>query len=125
MLIALEDAPNKCTLIHPKQERIETNGDGVKPGSPPAGHGGANVQIGRIRPSLNIFTPSPFVSELYAHSCNTRSEAACVLKRKIECASLNMGVLFPLLPFGLSSPTREEFRPPKMRDMLFVHFDKV
>ena len=69
---------------------------------------------------MNIFTPSPFVSELYAHSCNTRSEAACVLKRKIECASLNMGVLLPLLPFGLSSPTREEFSPPKMRDILFV-----
>ena len=30
VLIGLEDAPNKCTLIHPKQERIETNGDGVK-----------------------------------------------------------------------------------------------
>ena len=27
-----------------KQERDETNGDGVKPGSPPAGHGGVNVQ---------------------------------------------------------------------------------
>ena len=34
-----------------KQARIETNGDGVKPGSPPAGLGGANVQLGQIRPS--------------------------------------------------------------------------
>ena len=25
-----------------------------------------------MRPRMNIFTPSPFVSELYAHSCNTR-----------------------------------------------------
>ena len=31
-----------------------------------------------------------------------------------------MGVLFPLLPFGLSSPAREEFSPPKMRDKLLV-----
>ena len=56
-----------------------TNGDGVKPGSTsPMGLGGANVQLGRTRPRLNIFTPSPFVSELYANSCNTHSEvAAC------------------------------------------------
>ena len=37
----------------------------------------------------------------------------------------DMGVLLPLLPFGLSSPTREECSPPKMRDMIFVLFDKV
>ena len=43
----------------PKQERIETNGDGVKPGSPHAGLGGANVQLGRTRPRLNIFSGSP------------------------------------------------------------------
>ena len=43
----------------PKQERVETNGDGVKPGHPLAGHGGANVQLGRICPSLNIFSGSP------------------------------------------------------------------
>ena len=43
-----------------KQERIETNGDGVKPGSTsPMGLGGANVQLGRMRPSLNIFLGSP------------------------------------------------------------------
>ena len=43
-----------------KQERDETNGDGVKPGSTsPMGHGGANVQLGRTRPSLNIFLGSP------------------------------------------------------------------
>ena len=67
-----------CSPSFPKQERIETNGDGVKPGSPLAGHGGANVQLGRTRPRMNIFTPSPFVSDLYAHSYNTRSEGtAC------------------------------------------------
>ena len=65
-----------CSPSFPNKERIETNGDGVKPGSPPAGHGGANVQLGQVRPSLNIFTPSPFVSELYANSCNARSEGA-------------------------------------------------
>ena len=41
-----------------------------------------------------------------------------MLEGEMECTSPDMGVLFPLLPFGLSSPTREEFRPPKMRDML-------
>ena len=29
-----------------------------------------------MRPRMNIFTPSPFVSELYAHSCNASSEDA-------------------------------------------------
>ena len=70
------DTLSSYSTKHLKQERIETNGDGVKPGSPPAGHGGANVQLGQMRPRMNIFTPSPFVSELYAHSCNTRSEGA-------------------------------------------------
>ena len=35
----------------PKKERIETNGDGVKPGSPLAGHGGANAQLECEHPS--------------------------------------------------------------------------
>ena len=30
------------------------------------------------------------------------------------------GVLFPHLPFGYSSPAREKFSPPKMRDKLLV-----
>ncbi len=47
------------------------------------------------------------------------------LKDENGCTSPDMGVLLPLLPFGLSSPTREEFSPPKMRDILFVLFDKV
>ena len=38
-------------LSNQNQERIETNGDGVKPGSPHAGLGGANVQLGQMRPS--------------------------------------------------------------------------
>ena len=33
---------------------------------------------------------------------------------------VSRGILFPLLPFGLSSPAREKFTPPKMRDILFV-----
>ena len=52
-------ALSSCSSTYPKQERIETNGDGVKPGYPLAGHRGANVQLGRIRPSLNIFSGSP------------------------------------------------------------------
>ena len=69
-------ALSSCSSTYPKQERIETNGDGVKPGSPHAGHRGANVQLGQIRPRMNIFTPSPLVSELYVNSCNTRSEGS-------------------------------------------------
>ena len=48
-----------------------------------------------------------------------------VLKLVYKIYAPDMGVLLPLLPFGLSSPTREECNPPKMRDMLFVLFDKV
>ena len=80
------DALSSCSSTYPKQERIETNGDGVKPGSPHAGLGGANVQLGRVRPSLNIFTPSPFVSELYVNS-NTLLKGYGVLKRGIGCTS--------------------------------------
>ena len=43
-----------------KQERIETNGDGVKPGSTSLmGLGGANVQLERERPRMNIFFGVP------------------------------------------------------------------
>ena len=72
-----------------KQERIETNGDGVKPGSPPAGLGGANVQLGRERPRMNIFTPSPFVSE-FRPRLFRNSVPVC---------------------FGIPSPFVSEFRP--------------
>ena len=96
----------------PKQERIETNGDGVKPGSPPkvfsVGLSPVPVCFGVIR-------------TLMQHPLGECG----VLKREIGCTSPDMGVLHPLLPFGHSSPTREEFSPPKMRDMLFVLFDKV
>ena len=100
----LGDALSSYSSTRPKQERVETNGDGVKPGSPHAGHGGANVQLGRVRPRLNIFTPSPFVSELYVNSCNTRSEAACVLKREIGCTSLTWKYCSPSFPSGIPPP---------------------
>ena len=51
------------------------------------GLGGANVQLGRMHPSLNIFTPSPFVSELYANSCNARAEGAACSEVRIKCTS--------------------------------------
>ena len=47
-----------------------------------------------------------------------------VLKRGIRCTSRGKCCL-PLLPFGYSSPAREEFSPPKMQDILFVLFDRV
>ena len=52
-------------------------------------------------------------------------EGCVVLKLVYRVYAPNMGVLFPHLPFGYSSPTREECSPPKMRDILFVLFDKV
>ena len=62
----LGDDLSSYSSTHLKQELVETNGDGVKPGSTsPMGLGGANVQLGRVRPRMNIFTPSPFVSELH------------------------------------------------------------
>ena len=69
-------ALSSYSSIRFKQECVETNGDGVKPGSPLAGHGGVNVQTRTGALELNIFTPSPFVSELYANSCNARSEGS-------------------------------------------------
>ena len=49
----------------------------------------------------------------------TPAQSLAVLKLVLRMKSSNMGVLFPLLPFGLSSPAREKFTPPKMRDILF------
>ena len=101
------------------------------------GLGGANVQLGRERPRMNIFSGSP----PKAFSVGLRSVPVCfgVIRALMQhslggCGVLidengrpspDMEVLFPLLPFGYSSPTREECSPPKMRDMLFVLFDKV
>ena len=109
MLIALKDALSSYLSTRPKQERIETNGDGVKPGHPLAGHGGANVQLGQVRPSLNIFSGSPpkvfsvglspvpvcfgVIRELIQHPLGGYGG----LKRGLECASLDMGVLSPPL----------------------------
>ena len=80
VFIVFKHALSNCALIYPKQERIETNGDGVKQGYPPKtfrrGLGAQMFNGERICPPLNIFAPSPFVSELHANSCNTRSEGA-------------------------------------------------
>ena len=125
MLIVRKYALSRCSSMYPKQERIETNGDGVKPGSTsPMGHGGANVQLGRMRPRMNIFTPSPFVSELYAHSCNTRSEGAACSEVRIKCTSRGE-YCSPSFPSGIPPPLGIGDNPPKMRDILFVLFDKV
>ena len=104
VLIVLKDALSSYSTTHHKQERIETNGDGVKPGPPPAGHGGANVQLGQMRPSLNIFTPSPFVSELYANSCNTRSEGAACSNGKLSVRPLTWEYCSPSFPSGFPPP---------------------
>ena len=109
-----------------KQERIETNGDGVKPGSTsPMGLGGANVQLGRVRPRMNIFTPSPFVSELYANSFNTRSECGLYSSVDLSVRPLTWEYCSPSFPSGFPPPLGIGDIPPKMRDILFVLFDKV
>ena len=115
-----KDALSSYSSICLKQERIETNGDGVKPGSPPAGLGGANVQLGRVRPRMNIFTPSPFVSELYVNSCNTRSEGATGSKMKTGVRPLTWEYCSPSFPSGFPPPLGTGDNPPKMRDILFV-----
>ena len=125
-----------CSPSFPEQERVETNGDGVKPGSPHAGPGGANVQLGRTRPSLNIFSGSP----PKAFSVGLRSVPVCFgvmreltqhplggygeLKRKIECTSRGE-CCSPTFPSGIPPPLGTGDIPPKMRDILFVLFDKV
>ena len=115
--VVLKDALSSYLTTHLKQERIETNGDGVKPGSPLAGLGGANVQLGQMRPSLNIFSGSP----PKVFSVGLRSVPVCfgVIRELMQhplrvCVGLggenkvhvSRGMLLPLLPFGLSSPTR-------------------
>ena len=47
LLMGVSQVQARTLMLHvtPKQERVGTIGDGVKPGSPPAvGLGGANVQ---------------------------------------------------------------------------------
>ena len=106
----LKNALSSYSSTHLKQERIETNGDGVKPGSPLAGLGGVNVQLGRTRPRMNIFSGTP----PKVFSVGLRSVPVCfgvirelmqhplggcgVLKREIVCASPNLRVLLPLHP---------------------------
>ena len=115
MLIALKDALSSYLSTRPKQERIETNGDGVKPRSPPAGHGGANVQLGRTRPSLNIFSGSP----PKVFSVGLSPVPVCFgvlrelmqqplggcggLKREIECTS-RVECCSPSFPSGIPPP---------------------
>ena len=85
---------------------------------------------------MNIFSGSP----PKVFSVGLRSVPVCFgVMRKLmqhplgECGVIkdengvyvSRGMLLPLLPFGCSSPTREECSPPKMRDILFVLFDKV
>ena len=123
MHIVFGDALSSCSSTYPKQERIETNGDGVKPGSPHAGHGGANVQLGRVRPRLNIFTPSPFVSELYVNS-NTLLKGYGVLKREIECTSRGE-CCSPSFPSGIPPPLGIWDISPIMRDSLCDLLKKV
>ena len=125
-----------CSLSNQNQERIETNGDGVKPGSPHARHGGANVQLGQVRPSLNIFSGSPpkvfsvglspvpvcfgVIRALIQHPLG----GCGVLKREIGCTS--RGECYsPSSPSGFPPPLGIGDNPPKMRDMFFVLFDKV
>ena len=103
----------ECVQVHtlmfhviPKQERIETNGDGVKPGYPPtAGLGGANVQLGTKRVPHWTFLPRPHLFQSYTQTQTTLTQSLRHTQRIYNLpTSLDMGVLCPLLPFGLSSP---------------------
>ena len=126
VLIVFKYARSNYPSTCPNNERIETNGDGVKPGSTsPMGLGGANVQLGRTRPRLNIFTPSPFVSELYANPCNARSEGSAGSWVRTGCNPLTWEYCSPSFPSGFPPPLGIRDNPPKMRDILFVLFDKV
>ena len=72
----------------------------------------------RSRARLNISAPSPFVSELYVNS-NILAQRAQRAQTWDRVHVPDMGVLFPLLPFGTPPPLGIEFPPPKMRDLLF------
>ena len=69
----LGDALSSYSSTRPKQERVETNGDGVKPGSTsPMGLGGANVQTRTNASEFEHFYPVPVcfgvIRELMQHS---------------------------------------------------------
>ena len=67
---------------------FETTGDGVKQRYPLAGFGCANVQLGTYSSELNIFAPSPVVSEL------------CENKRMLGEASSYSGTLYQAVRLG-------------------------
>ena len=63
VFIVFKLALSNCALIYPKQERIETNGDGVKQGYPPKtfrrGLGAQMFNGGHIPPAIEHFCPVP------------------------------------------------------------------
>ena len=78
----LKYARSKCALIHPKQERVETNGDGVKQGYPPKifrrGLGAQMSNAGRVLSRIGHFCPVPICFGVICKFKQARSEgAAC------------------------------------------------
>ena len=89
----------------------------------PSSPSGLLPHSGRVQSSIMEVLLPPSCG--FHHARKRPLKVYAVLKLVLRMKSPDMGVLLPLLPFGLSSPTREECSPPKMRDMLFVLFDKV
>ena len=111
VFIVFKLALSNCALIYPKQERIETNGDGVKQGYPPKtfrrGLGAQMFNGGHIPPAIEHFCPVPIcfgvAREFMQHSLGV----CVVLKDAFSNFSSESYLDFPLFPFGLSSPVSD------------------
>ena len=100
---------------------LKQTGTGSSRGPRPRGLG-AQMFNSNALVRVEHFYPVPVyfgvIRELIQHSLG-----GCGGLKHENRVYVSRGMLRPHLPFGYSSPTREECSPPKMRDMLFILFD--
>ena len=114
---AFKDALSSCSSTYPKQERIETNGDGVKPGSPPAGLGGANVQSRRGSSEFEHFFGVPAESifggvKSRPHLFRSYTHTHATPARRLRRAQANLTGVCPLTWKCCSPSFPSGFPPP-------------
>ena len=98
MYVVFRDAPNKCALIHPKQERVETNGDGVELLA------SVNVQMRTLSCAFEHFCPVPVCFGVIREFMQRSFGGFGVLKRGIGCTSLTWECCSPSFPSGFPPP---------------------
>ena len=71
------------------------------------------------QPKIRDFRPgTPSLRIIFCRSASGKCSSSCS-KVRTGCNPPDMGVLFPLLPFGTPPPLGIGDNPPKMRDLLF------